>query len=205
MGLYVKKGNSLVVIANNNTTTTSDIEPFIGASTTAAGKSGAVPAPATIDTYRYLRGDGGWVDLDNESLGTGYVTCDTTEDTLDKSVTLSGYKLINYGILAVKFTYAVKANSTLLVNTTETERKPIYFHGAAVTDGKIKAGDVATFMYNGTAYELIAISGSPTVTFNYAFEVEDDGNLYVVYDDEEEAPTGFSIDSNGYLVYESED
>ena len=41
-----------------------------------------------------------------------------------------------------------------------------------------------------------------TVTFNYLFEVDNDGNLVIEYPDDELAPTGFSIDVNGYLVYE---
>lgn len=40
------------------------------------------------------------------------------------------------------------------------------------------------------------------VTFNYLFEVDNDGNLVIEYPDNEPAPTGFSIDANGYLVYE---
>ena len=40
------------------------------------------------------------------------------------------------------------------------------------------------------------------VTFNYLFEVDDDGNLVIEYPDSEPAPTGFSIDANGYLIYE---
>ena len=40
------------------------------------------------------------------------------------------------------------------------------------------------------------------VTFNYLFEVDNDGNLVIEYPDDEPAPTGFSIDANGYLVYE---
>ena len=46
------------------------------------------------------------------------------------------------------------------------------------------------------------IEENKAVTFNYLFEVDNDGNLVIEYPDKEPAPTGFSIDANGYLVYE---
>ena len=46
------------------------------------------------------------------------------------------------------------------------------------------------------------IEENKAVTFNYLFEVDNDGNLVIEYPDNEPAPTGFSIDANGYLVYE---
>ena len=46
------------------------------------------------------------------------------------------------------------------------------------------------------------IEKNKAVTFNYLFEVDNDGNLVIEYPDNEPAPTGFSIDANGYLVYE---
>ena len=105
----------------------------------------------------------------NASLGQGYGTCATAEATAAKAVTLSNYALTVGGIVSVKFTYAVPASATLNVNTKGA--KAIYYKGAAITAGIIKAGDVATFIYDGTQYHLIAIDG------NYYTETEVDSLL----------------------------
>lgn len=91
----------------------------------------------------------------NASLGQGYATCTTAESTTAKVGTLSSYSLQTGGVVAVKFTYAVPASATLNVNGKGA--KAIYYKGAAITAGVIKAGDIATFIYNGSQYHLIAI------------------------------------------------
>ena len=91
----------------------------------------------------------------NASLGQGYVTCDTAESTVAKVGTLSSYGLITGGVVSVKFTYNVPASATLNINSKGA--KAIYFRGAAITAGIIKAGDIATFIYNDSQYQLIAI------------------------------------------------
>lgn len=87
-------------------------------------------------------------------LGIGYTTCSTAEATVAKTASLSSYALTTGGIVSVKFTYAVPANATL--NIASKGAKAIYYKGAAITDGVIKAGDTATFIYS-TNYHLIAI------------------------------------------------
>lgn len=91
----------------------------------------------------------------NASLGQGYGTCDTAATTTAKVVTLSSYALTTGGIVAVKFTYDVPAAATMNINSKGA--KAIYYKGVAITDGVIKAGNVATFIYNGTQYHLLAI------------------------------------------------
>lgn len=91
----------------------------------------------------------------NASLGQGYGTCSTAAATAAKEVALSSYSLIINGIVAVKFTYAVPANATLNINSKGA--KAIYHNGAAITAGVINAGDIATFIYDGTQYQLIAV------------------------------------------------
>lgn len=84
------------------------------------------------------------------NLGQGYGTCSTPAATLAKDVTMSSYNLAINGIVAVKFTNAVPANSTLNINSKGA--KPIHYRGAAIVAGVINAGDVATFIYDGTNY-----------------------------------------------------
>lgn len=91
----------------------------------------------------------------NVSLGHGYATCDTAEATTAKVGTLASYSLTLGGIVAVKFTYAVPANATLNINSKGA--KNIFYRGAKITAGIIKAGDIATFIYDGTQYQLLSI------------------------------------------------
>lgn len=91
----------------------------------------------------------------NEKLGHGYGTCETAEATAAKVVTLSNYTLVKNGYVAVKFTYAVPAEATMNINNKGA--KSIFYKGVKIVAGVIKAGDIATFIYDGTQYQLIAI------------------------------------------------
>lgn len=91
-------------------------------------------------------------------LGQGYGTCATAEATTAKVVTLSSYALVTGGIVAVKFTYAVPASATMNINSKGA--KAIYHKGVAITAGVINAGDLATFIYNGSQYHLLSIDTS---------------------------------------------
>ena len=94
----------------------------------------------------------------NASLGQGYGTCTTAEATAAKVVSLGSYTLTTGGIVAVKFTYGVPASATMNINSRGA--KAIYFKGAAITAGVIKAGDTATFVYNGSQYHLLAVDSA---------------------------------------------
>ena len=91
----------------------------------------------------------------NASLGQGYGTCSTAAATVAKTVTLSSYSLTKGGIVAVKFTYAVPAGATLNINSKGA--KAIFYKGKAIVDGVICAGEIGTFIYDGTQYHLIAV------------------------------------------------
>lgn len=100
----------------------------------------------------------------NVKLGQGYATCSTAAATVAKTAALSSYTLTANGIVSIKFTYDVPANATLNINSKGA--KAMYYRGAKITDGIIKAGDTATFIYS-TYYHLISIDqvgGLPTVT-----------------------------------------
>lgn len=90
----------------------------------------------------------------NASLGQGYATCSTAAATAAKTASLSSYSLTTGGYVAVKFSYDVPASATLNVNSKGA--KAMYYRGAAITAGIIKAGDVAVFVYS-TYYHLVAI------------------------------------------------
>ena len=115
----------------------------------------------------------------NASLGQGYGTCTTAEATVAKVVALSSYALVVNGIVSVKFTYAVPANATLNINSRGA--KAIYRRGSAITAGIIKAGDTATFIYNGSQYHLISIDRDDnTDTKNTTGATNATGKMYLV-------------------------
>lgn len=72
-----------------------------------------------------------------------------------KVVSMSNYTLVTGGVVTVKFTYAVPANSTMNINSKGA--KDIYHKGAEITANVIQAGDTASFMYDGTRYQLMPI------------------------------------------------
>ena len=127
--------------------------------------------------YYYVYDGTYWVwdgrDVDNDTtytpntLGFGYGTCDTAEATTAKVVTLANYNLINGGYVSVKFTYGVPANATMNINSKGA--KSIYYRGSAITANVIKAGDLATFIYNGSQYHLVGVDRDNALTISYNY------------------------------------
>ena len=91
----------------------------------------------------------------NATLGQGYGTCSTAAATAAKDVTLSSYSLSTGGVVSVKFTNAVPANATMNINSKGA--KNIYYRGSKITAGIIEAGDIATFIYDGTQYHVLTV------------------------------------------------
>lgn len=106
----------------------------------------------------------------NVKLGHGYATCATAEATKAKIGTLSSYTLTVGGIVAVKFTYGVPASATLNINSKGA--KAIYYRGASIVTNVIKAGDIATFIYNGSQYHLLSIDRWQNDIANLAKEMD---------------------------------
>ena len=99
---------------------------------------------------------------DMKNLGGGIAQSTTTGTVVAKTATLSGYNLSVNGIVAVHFTTPVEANATLDINSTGA--KPIYYRGAAITGSLgnylISYNDTATFVYDGTNYNLLAVDSA---------------------------------------------
>ena len=121
--------------------------------TTSGWIAGAVQM-FTYDGTNWVRDYWNNTTYSNASLGCGYATCGTAAATTAKAATLSSYALTTGGIVSIKFTYDVPASATLNINSKGA--KNIYYRGAAITAGVIKAGDIATFVYS-SQYHLIAI------------------------------------------------
>ena len=102
----------------------------------------------------------GWLNdnttYSNASLGIGFAVQNNTASSTITANFISGtYTLALNGIVGVRFTENVSANSSLNINGKGG--KPIYYQNAAITADIIKAGDTATFIYDGTNYNLVAI------------------------------------------------
>ena len=92
-----------------------------------------------------------------QSLGFGLAKCTTAESTTAKVASLSSYALTKQGAVNVWFQYAVPANSTLNINS-KGEKNICYNNSTTkIIAGIIKAGDIATFVYDGTQYQLVSI------------------------------------------------
>ena len=91
----------------------------------------------------------------------GYGTCSTASGTTAKVVAMDNYELVKGGQVVIKFTYAVPANATLNINSQGA--KAIYFKesimgsSTAIDGSTIRAGDICTFVYDGTHYVLTNI------------------------------------------------
>ena len=150
-----------------NVNSTGDINIYYGSTHSGAGNTGKnTVIYGSANRYNYYVYDGTywvWDGMGQETdttytpqkLGFGYGTCSTAEATAAKTATLSSYTLVVNGYVSVKFTNAVPASATLNVNSKGA--KPIYYHGAAITAGIINAGDMATFVYDGTNYNLVGV------------------------------------------------
>ena len=126
------------------------------ASATTGWYAGAVIC-FTYDGTGWVRDQGYNTDTTytNASLGSGYGTCSVSASATVKVVTLSGYTASTGGVVSVKFTNAVPENSSLNINNQG--EYAIFFNGTNIASGIIIAGDLATFIYDGTQYHLIAI------------------------------------------------
>ena len=124
------------------------------------------------------------MDLRQVRLGQGYGTCTTAAATAAKVVTLSNYTLSTGGIVSVNFTYDVPANATMNINSKGV--KAIYYRGSAITAGVIRAGDTATFIYNGSYYHLIGVDRAAfqygTTALTAGSSTLATGTIYIQYE-----------------------
>lgn len=105
-----------------------------------------------------------WVTTALEDMalsGFGYARQNNSSASSSITATLPNYTQMQGGIVCVKFTYDVPANSTLNINSTGTRN--IKHKGSNITAGIIKAGDLVTFVFNyDNGYQILAIDSSYT-------------------------------------------
>jgi len=100
-----------------------------------------------------------WVANTSATRGQGY-SATATNSSGTFAVTLSGYELVDGGIVSIKFSAAVPASAKLNINGKGA--KSIYYRGSAIAANIIQANDTATFMYNSTSgvYHLLCVDRS---------------------------------------------
>ena len=78
-----------------------------------------------------------------------YGTCSTAAGTAAKTVDVDNFSLETGARILVKFSVTNTASSPTL-NVESTGAKAIYYNGAAITAGYLKANKTYEFVYNGT-------------------------------------------------------
>lgn len=92
-----------------------------------------------------------------------YNTCSTAEGTAAKTVSAGDFSLETGAMVVVKFTTTNTASNPTL-NVSSTGAKAIYYNGAAITAGYLKANKVYQFIYNGTQWDLVGDVDTDTNT-----------------------------------------
>ena len=108
------------------TATKKTVRTMTGATSSAAGATGLVPAPGTADTGKYLKGDGTWGTPTNTTYSTA------TADTLG---------LVKIGYTASGKNYPVQLSSgKMYVNVPWTDNNTTYSQATSSTLGLVKIG-----------------------------------------------------------------
>lgn len=112
--------------------------------------AGSVSSASKWTTARNING----MSVDGSTNRFNYGTCSTAAGTVAKTVACTGFTLATGSEITVKFTVTNTASSPTL-NVNSTGAKAIYYNGAAITAGYLKANKTYTFRYNGTQYDLV--------------------------------------------------
>ena len=103
-------------------------DAFTGASSSADGTAGFVPAPTAGQQSYYLKGNGTWASVSN-TIPSAY--CSTAANTAAKTASCSGYVLTNNSYTHIIFTKANTSKTALTLNINSKGAKAIYINGAA--------------------------------------------------------------------------
>lgn len=93
---------------------------------------------------------------ENVDLGQAYGISSNNSNSAIRTSSISGFKLKEGGIVAIKFTTDINITNPGL-NISSTGAKPMYYRGSTLLRGTVNAGDTVTFIYDGTYYHIISI------------------------------------------------
>lgn len=89
-------------------------------------------------------------------FGYGYGVCSTAGSTAAKSVSLTNFKLVKDGIIAILFTNAFTAsNPTLTINGNAAA--PIKLFGNAMPMGKVHNNTILVMQFDGSQFNVLSI------------------------------------------------
>ena len=95
---------------------------------------------------------------DMAKVGQGYGVCDTASTTVAKTVTISNFISVKYGIVSVLFKNGIGvADATL--NVSSTGAKAIKVNGANLQPNVVRPNMVAQLQYDGTSWNLVGLLG----------------------------------------------
>ena len=142
-----------------------------GATSSAAGSSGLVPAPAAGDQAKFLRADGTWQEAGGGTSGVYFGTCDTAEATKQKVVTVNGDFNLKVGAIVVVLFSNTNTTSQPTLNVNDTGAYEIYAKGyennkkgapSYATNQFAKCGGVklqyTMYMFTGTFWAVMGNS-----------------------------------------------
>lgn len=99
---------------------------------------------------------------ENVDLGQAYGVSSDNKNSAARTSSISGFRLKEGGIVAIKFTTDIDITNPSL-NISSTGSKPIYYRGSALPRGTVSAEDTVTFIYDGTYYHVISIDKNDIV------------------------------------------
>lgn len=135
-----------------------------------------------------------------KAAGIGLAQSTTQGGTVPKTAGNTDYFSLRPNVIvAVHFISPVEASATLDINGTGA--KPIYCHNMPITAGIIGYGDTATFVYDGSKYNLLALD-TARAPVNYG--VANEGKLLAVGPDGKAMPSDdtFYIRPSGGIPWE---
>lgn len=128
----------------------SDIVTMTGASSSAAGTKGYVPAPAAGYQYRYLRGDGSWIALSSSLTSTSTAS----------ALNLAGAKALNDAISSVDGT------ASEALSTAESAQEKATINLQSIQDIQTAWDSDLTGSYVIDSIQTVTVSSSSTVAAN---------------------------------------
>ena len=189
---FTKGNGSTTAITTQDTNTTYDT--FKGATSSANGGNGLVPAPTTAQKDMYLKGDGTWANISGVIVGTK-VTSAANADSAGKATNDSAGQNINttyiksLSVSGRTITYTKGNGATGTITTQDTDTNTTYSAGTGLslngTTFSINAGasTVAYATNAGNGISNITRSGTTfTVTrqngSTFSFNQQDNNSTY---------------------------
>ena len=151
-GDYVSSRTNNMMFSNHMYSWDADMNVTFPAQVTATKFNGPATKADQLTTARTIDG----VDFNGTSAITHYGTCSTAAGTADKTVSISGFKLVTGAVVWVRFTVtnsAPVANLTLNVNSTGAKHIR-YRNGNLIYTASLAANKTYPFVYDGTYWQL---------------------------------------------------